>query len=118
MKKKFVFVGLLSLLSFVGGVVQGQSTVKNTPGKYTMPMDNASASLPGKTKEGDLWVVFSDRPNNPLYSDKSCNSANGRKLDCMTPMYVIDETESSVRIISVNDADIRGNLKETIENLI
>jgi len=112
MKKTLVFVGLLFLLSFVGGVAQGQSIVKNTPGKYTMPMDNASSSLPGKTKDGELWVVFSDRPNNPLYSDKSCNSANGRKLDFMVPMYVIDETESSIRVISLNDADVRGNLKD------
>lgn len=112
MKKTLVFVGVLFLLSFVVNTAQSQSTVKNTPGKYTMPMDNASASLPGKTKEGELWVVFSDRPNNPLYSDKACNSANGRKLDFMTPMYVIDETESSVRVISVNDADVRGNLKD------
>ena len=91
---------------------RGAECCKKYTGKYTMPMDNASAALPGKTKEGELWVVFSDRPSNPLFSDKSCGSPNGKKLDFMKPMYVIDETESSVRIIEINDADARGNLKE------
>ncbi len=112
MKKLFLFIELLLVFLFYGVVVKGQSVVKNTPGKYTMPMDNASAALPGKTKEGELWVVFSDRPSNPLYSDKSCSKPNGKKLDFMKAMYVIDETESSVRIVELSDADARGNLKE------
>ncbi len=112
MKKKFLFIELLLVFLFYGVVVEGQNVVKNTPGKYTMPMDNASAALPGKTKEGDLWVVFSDRPSNPLFSDKSCGKPNGKKLDFMNPMYVIEESESSIRIIELSDADARGNLKE------
>jgi hypothetical protein len=112
MKKCLIITELLLVFILSGVVVKGQSVVKNTPGKYTMPMDNASASMPGKTKEGELWVVFSDRPSNALYSDKSCAAANGRKLDFMTPMYVIDETETAIRIISIDDADVRGNLKE------
>lgn len=112
MKKSIIITELLLLFLFACGVVKGQSVVKNTPGKYMMPMDNASSALPGKTKEGELWVVFSDRPSNTLYSDKSCSSPNGKKLNFMTPMYVIDETELSIRIISIDDADARGNLKE------
>jgi hypothetical protein len=110
MRKVLFITELLFLFLFLGAVVNGQSVVKNTPGKYMMPMDNASATLPGKTKDGDLWVVFSDRPNNPLYSDRSCASPNGQKLDFMKAMYVVDESETTVKVININDADARGNL--------
>jgi hypothetical protein len=112
MKKVILITELLLLFIFLCLVSKGQSVVKNTPGKYMMPMDNASASLPGKTKEGELWIVFSDRPNNPLYSDKSCASPNGQKMDFMKAMYVIEETEATIRVININDADTRGNLIE------
>jgi hypothetical protein len=112
MKRSLIITGLLLSFVVVSVGVRGQSVVKNTPGKYTMPMDNASSALPGKTKEGELWVVFSDRPANPLFSDKNCSSPNSKKLDFMTPMYVIEETETSIRVINIDDADMRGNLKE------
>ncbi len=111
MKKSILITGMLLMFLFSGVVSMGQSVVKNTPGKYMMPMDNASAAVPGKAKEGELWVVFSDRPANPLYSDKGCNSATGKKLDFMKPMYVIDETETAIRVVDTEDADVRGNLK-------
>ncbi|HPR33759.1 MAG TPA: hypothetical protein PLK12_16780 [Prolixibacteraceae bacterium] len=110
MMKKIVFSALLSL--FFGVVVLGQRSVMNTPGKYLMPMDQASKAFPGKAKGGELWVVFSDRPNNPLYSDRSCSSPNGKKLEFMDPMYVVDESENAIRIIEISDADARGNLLE------
>ena len=110
MSKVLFVTGLFFLFLFSGVAAVGQSVVENTPGKYTMPMDNESTALPGKTKEGDLWVVFSDRPQNPLYSDKSCNNPNGQKLDFMQAMYVVDESENSIKVINISDADARGNL--------
>jgi hypothetical protein len=110
MKKVLIITGLLLPFLILSIDTKGQSVVKNTPGKYMMPMDNASASIPGKTKEGELWIVFSDRPNNPLYSDRSCASPNGQKMDFMKPMYVVEESEISVKVISIEDADARGNL--------
>jgi hypothetical protein len=112
MKKVLIITKLLLLFLYSYIEVEGQSVVKNIPGKYMMPMDNASAVLPGKLKEGELWVVFSDRSNNPLYSDRSCSSPNGQKMDFMKPMYVVDESETTVKVININDADVRGNLIE------
>jgi len=111
MRKIFLVVFFL-LVSFIyGDVVFGQSSVMKTPGKYLMPMDNASLALAGSVKkQGELWAVFSDRPNNPLYSDKGCSSSSGKKLDFMQPMYVISETETSVRVIAITDADMAGNI--------
>ena len=92
--------------------VSGQHSVMRTPGKYLMPMDNASASFPGSNKkEGDLWIVFSDRPQNALYTDKNCKTSSGKKLDFMQPMYVIEENETAIRVVTLDDADLRGALK-------
>jgi hypothetical protein len=110
MKKVYFVAGLFFL--FISVIAHGQSTVRNTPGRYTMPMDNASAAMQGKTKEGDLWVVFSDRPNNPLYSDKNLKNTTGQRMDFMRAMYVIDENETAIRVINVSDADARGNLRD------
>jgi hypothetical protein len=112
MKKVLIITELLLLFICFGIGVKGQSVVKNTPGKYMMPMDNASAAMPGKTKEGELWIVFSDRQNNPLFSDKSCSSPNGQKMEFMKAMYVIEESETAIRVINLDDADARGNLIE------
>jgi len=114
MKKVLIITGLLQIFLFLGEMTMGQSVVKNTPGKYMMPMDNASASLPGKTKEGELWIVFSDRPNNPLYSDRSCSNPSGQKLAFMKAMYVIDESETTIKVIDIDDADARGNIKDGV----
>ncbi|MBN1925852.1 MAG: hypothetical protein JW798_08455, partial [Prolixibacteraceae bacterium] len=114
MSKKILFLAILSL--FCSVVVYGQNSVMETPGKYMMPMDKASESFPGRDKGGELWIAYSDRPDNALYSDKSCNSPNGKKLDFMHPMYVIDESESSIRIIEISDADSRGNLLESAKS--
>lgn len=109
--RKVLLFSLLLIFIAVSNKVLSQNSVMRTPGKYLMPMDNASAGFPGSNKkEGDLWMVFSDRPNNPLYSDKSCKTANGSKLDFMQPLYVVEETESAVKVISIKDADVRGTL--------
>jgi hypothetical protein len=110
MKKVLIITELLLLFLYFGIDVKGQSVVKNTPGKYMMPMDNASAAMVGKNKEGELWIVFSDRQNNPLFSDRSCASPNGQKMEFMKAMFVIEESETSIRVINISDADARGNL--------
>ncbi|MDA3929639.1 MAG: type VI secretion system protein TssR [Prolixibacteraceae bacterium] len=110
MKKIFLFTVLLFFVSIYNNIVWGQHNVMRTPGKYLMPMDNASAALPGKNKEGELWIVFSDKPGTVLYSDKSCKSPKGTKLSFMEPMYVVDESQNSIQIIKIEDADFRGNL--------
>lgn len=94
--------------------IYGQNSVRKIPGKYLMPMDNASAAMPGsKNKDGELWVVFSDRNSNPLFSDKACKSVvSNKKMEFMHPMYVIDETEDAIKVVEINDADMRGNLKD------
>ncbi|MFA9391347.1 MAG: type VI secretion system protein TssR domain-containing protein [Prolixibacteraceae bacterium] len=110
MKKIFlvtIFTFLLLVASLYGWT---QRSVLNTPGKYLMPMDNASAGFPGKNKEGDLWVVFSDHPNNNIYSDKACKTPSGKKMSFMEPMYVIEETATTIQIIKIADADFRGTL--------
>lgn len=112
--RKFGFsVLIFILISIVSDEVSGQNSVKRTPGKYLLPMDNASAAMPGsKNKEGELWIVFSDRENNQLFNDKTCRSASSKKIGFMQPMFVIEETEDAVRIIELSDSDPRGNLKE------
>jgi hypothetical protein len=111
MRKIYLFAFLLVVGCFCAVVVYGQSAVMKTPGKYLMPMDNASTGLPGATKkQGELWAIFSDRPSNPLYSDKNCSSANGKKLDFMQAMYVISETENAVRVVNPSDVDGAGNI--------
>lgn len=109
--KKLILSALLlfTTILFFNPVV-AQEAVLHTPGKYLMPMDNASAGLPGKNKEGDLWVVFSDRPGNALYSDKNCKNPSGQKMDFMAPKYVIGETDDAIQVINLEDADARGNL--------
>ena len=117
MKRIFLFTVLLLFLIISSISVKAQHSVMRTPGKYLMPMDNASAAFPGaKNKEGELWVVFSDRPQNPLYQDKACKTAAGGKLDFMQPMYVVDESETSIKIIDLDDADLSGNLKDGAAN--
>lgn len=112
--RKLGFTALLvALVLMIVGEVQAQNSIRKTPGRYLMPMDNASASMPvAKNKEGELWIVFSDRGNNQLFTDKTCRSASPKKMAFMQPMYVIDETEDAVRVIDLNDADSRGNLKD------
>lgn len=110
MRNVFIFSVVLLCVA-VSNRVLAQNSVLRTPGKYLMPMDNASASFPGNDKkEGDLWVVFSDRPDNPLYSDKSCKNATGQKLAFMESLYVVEESDKSIKVVSVNDADMRGSL--------
>ncbi|MCF8360194.1 MAG: hypothetical protein K9H26_15680 [Prolixibacteraceae bacterium] len=114
MNKSIIFLALLTL--FCSVVVQGQNSVMETPGRYMMPMDRASESFPGKEKGGELWIVFSDRPNNPLYADRSCRTPSGGTLDFMHPMYVIDESETTIRVVEISDADSRGNLLENAKD--
>lgn len=110
MRKLFLFT-LLLVFTIVTFKASGQHAVMRTPGKYLMPMDNASKAFPGSNnKEGDLWVVFSDRPKNTLYTDRACKTVSGRQLDFMQPMYVIEESETAVRVIAIEDADMRGAL--------
>jgi hypothetical protein len=110
MKRIYLFTGCVLLMMFASLTVWGQHSVMRTPGKYLMPMDNASEGLPGKEKEGDLWIVFSDRPGNPLYTDKTCKTPNGKRMDFMQPMYVIAESPTAIQVVSLDDADFRGNL--------
>ncbi|MGF7139422.1 type VI secretion system protein TssR domain-containing protein [Roseimarinus sediminis] len=112
MKKIVLFLQLV-LFSFSAMNAMAQQSVMRTPGKYMMPMDNASAAFPGSAnKEGELWVVFSDRPDNQMYSDKACQKANGQKLDFMQAMYVIAETDKAIQVVEFDAADMRGTLKD------
>lgn len=111
--KRILYISslLLFLLTFNG--VNAQHTVMRTPGRYLMPMDNASAAFPGSgSKKGALWVVFSDRPENAVYSNKACTNATGEKLDFMQVMYVVDESENAVKVVPFDAVDFRGNLKD------
>lgn len=109
--KRILYVGILLFLMINAVKTEAQHSVMRTPGKYLMPMDNASATFPeSKTKEGDLWVVFSDRPGNPVYSDKGCSKAIGRKLGFMDAMYVVAEDQKSIKVVDFEDVDFRGNL--------
>ncbi|HKK82351.1 MAG TPA: type VI secretion system protein TssR domain-containing protein, partial [Prolixibacteraceae bacterium] len=111
--KRILYLSSILLLLLTFNRVEGQHAVMRTPGRYLMPMDNASAALPGSgAKEGALWVVFSDRPENPVYSNRSCNNANGEQLDFMQSMYVVDESETAVKVVPSDAVDFRGNLKE------
>jgi len=113
MRKIGFIVLIIGLLLNISERVSGQNTVRRVPGKYLMPMDNASAEMPGnKNKEGELWIAFSDRKDNQLFSDKTCRSAAAKKLSFMQAMYVIEETPDAIRVVEINDADPRGNLKE------
>lgn len=112
MRKIFLIFVSLSIIISVQKV-SAQHSVLRTPGKYMMPMDNASANISGASnKEGDLWVVFSDRPSNPVYSDRACTNATGRKLDFMEALYVVEESPTSVKIVNYDDVDFRGGLKD------
>lgn len=110
MKKIFLFTVCMVMMMGTSMRVWGQHSVMRTPGKYLMPMDNASEGLPGKDKEGELWVVFSDKPNNVVYSDKTCKAPSGKKLGFMEPMYVIAESPTAIQVIKLEDADFRGTL--------
>jgi hypothetical protein len=114
MKKYFILSFLVTALLLTQKVVTyGQTSVMKTPAKYIMPMDNASAALPGvKNKNGEFWLVFSDRSNNPVYSDKTCKTTSGKNLKFMHPLYVIEESPDAVRVVEISDADARGNLKD------
>ncbi|MDA3879652.1 MAG: type VI secretion system protein TssR [Prolixibacteraceae bacterium] len=109
--KRILYLGFFLLFIAFTINSEAQQSVMRMPGKYLMPMDNASAAFPGsKTKEGELWVVFSDRPNNPVFSDKGCSNATGRMLDFMEALYVIAEAENSIKVVDIDDVDFRGNL--------
>lgn len=110
---KIMYFGLMLFLVFqmVGLAAQAQQNVMKIPGKYIMPMDKSSQMMAGsKLKEGDLWMVYSDRPANQLYTDKACKSASDKRMKFMQPMYVIEETENAVRVVDVVDANTRGVL--------
>ena len=116
MKKYFLFTICLFFIFSISHSAWAQHSVMKTPGKYLMPMDNASEGFPGKNKEGDLWIVFSDRPDNAIYTDKACKTSSGKKMAFMEPMYVIEEAADAIKIISLKDADFRGNLAEGAES--
>lgn len=111
MKIKYFGLMLFLVFQMVGLATQAQQNVMKIPGKYIMPMDKSSQMMAGsKLKEGDLWMVYSDRPANSLYNDKACKSASDKRMKFMQPMYVIEETENAVRVVDVVDANTRGVL--------
>lgn len=111
--RKIILVAVSFILILFTVKAYAQHTVLRTPGKYLMPMDNASAAIPGsRMGDGDLWVVFSDRPENPVFSDRNCRNATGSKLDFMQAMYVVEESENSIKIVDYNEVDFRGNLND------
>lgn len=114
--KYLILITLSVVCFFRPTMVEAQHRVMNTPGKYLMPMDNASAGFPGKGKEGDLWVAFSDRPDNVIYTDKACKTPSATKMKFMQGMYVIEEAANSVRLVALKDADFRGTLVEGAES--
>ena len=90
---KIQYFGLVLFLVFQMVVLstQAQQNVMKIPGKYIMPMDKTSQMMAGsKLKEGDLWMVYSDRPANPLFNDKACKNASDKRMKFMQPMYVIE----------------------------
>lgn len=111
MKIQVWAIALFFAFQLFTNVSVGQQNVMKIPGKYIMPMDKASQMMGGsKLKEGDLWMVYSDRPNNPTYTDKACKSASGKVLKFMQPMFVIEESETAVRMVEISDANPRGLL--------
>ncbi|MBT3383199.1 MAG: hypothetical protein HN778_14220 [Prolixibacteraceae bacterium] len=78
------------------------------------------AGLIGKSQqilinEGDQWIVLSDRPENALYSNRSCTANNGLELGFKDIAYVVEQTNTSLRVVlpeSVMGSNLKTNWLE------
>ncbi|MDZ4823872.1 MAG: type VI secretion system protein TssR [Flavobacteriales bacterium] len=58
----------------------------------------------------DAWFVFSDRDNNPTYTDKDCTKPNGKMMSFMDLFYVVEVAEEGRKLLLVK---VDGEIGET-----
>lgn len=65
----------------------------------------------GNTK-GRLWIAYSDRANNPTYTEPDENASSQKTLSYLDWFYVIDEQGAYIRIAKGELDESEGNLNQ------
>ena len=109
---------LLLLLLGLGSLAYGQQfkTVLPRPAKFVRPIDYKDRKDDWENIDDkntiDRWVVYSDRENNPLFSEPN-GSPNGKRMDFKQKAFVVEKKDNWLHLIKwdnriiVNGTSIR-----------
>ncbi len=94
---KVIFLALLSVgVLFTTTASAQKFEILYSPDKYSRPTGNEDYSDSGG-RGGSVWIVFSDRSDNPTYSSAGGGSTF-QKMNYLEPYYVIGEEGDYVRL--------------------
>ncbi len=77
-------------------------------------MGKVADNLRDPDKNFGTWVVFADRDEDSVYTDKNLTMFKST-VDFLAAFYVIEETENAVRLISYQNKDIRIKVKDKVK---
>ena len=60
-----------------------------------------SKEMPGRSRDSRYWIVYSDREDNPTYTDQNFGKATGITLSFMQSCYVAQEIGNALRLVRI-----------------
>jgi len=123
-----VKIAILFILCFPSYLVYAQSgqtegkKIFSLPIPYKLPSENISILKSSQDNPSlmstNTWVVYSDRDANPTYISPDLNSQKVKSLNFLDAFYVIDETDSFVRIFKYDWNALQPSKKHKSEQEI
>lgn len=116
MKHKVILSVFLVFFTYQLSSQSISGMVLEEPEKFHLPTENVDATLLGKTMSGSIWEVFSDRNNNPTYTDESGTQVKGT-VDFLDAFFVVAEKNGYLHLVQDPEIEFTGMLSPVAQDM-